>query len=52
MVPYTEGLVESYKTICGKYGVQVYFKGGNTLKNLLMFPKDKEEMTKQSNIIY
>ena len=27
-------------------------QGGNTLKNLLMFPKDKEEMKKQSNIIY
>ena len=51
VVPYTKGLCESYKTICGKYGVQVYFKGGNTLKEL-MFPKDKEEMTKQSDIIY
>ena len=46
------GLCESYKTICGKYGIQVYFKGGNILKELLMFPKDKEETTKQSNIIY
>ena len=27
-------------------------RGGNTLKNLLMFPKDKDEMKKQSNIIY
>ena len=25
---------------------------GNTLENLLMFPKDKDEMKKQSNIIY
>ena len=32
VVPYTKGLCESYKTICSKYGVQVYFKGGNTLK--------------------
>ena len=52
VVPYTKGLCESYKTICGKYGVQMYFKGGNTLKNLLMFPKDKEEITKQTNIVY
>ena len=52
VVPYTKGLCESYKSICSKYGVQVYFKGGNTLKNLLMFPKDKDEMKKQSNIIY
>ena len=52
VVPYTKGLCESYKSICSKYGVQAYFKRGNTLKNLLMFPKDKDEMKKQSNIIY
>ena len=52
VVPYTKGLCESYRFICGKYGVQAYFRGGNTLKNLLMFPKDKDEMKKQSNIIY
>ena len=52
VIPYTKGLCESYKSICNKYGVQAYFRGGNTLKNLLMFPKDKEEMKKKSNIIY
>ena len=51
VVPYTKGLCESYKSICSKYGVQAYFKG-NKLKNLLMLPKDKDEMKKQSNIIY
>ena len=52
VVPYTKGLCESHKSICNKYGVQAYFKGGNALKNQLMFPKDKDEMKKQSNIIY
>ena len=52
VVPYTKGLCESYKSIRNKYGVQAYFRGGNTLKNLLMFPKDKDEMKKKSNIIY
>ena len=52
MVPYLQGLHERYKPICSKYGVQVHFKGGNTLKNLLMFPEDREAMTKQSNNIY
>ena len=47
-----KGYVKVYKSICNKYGVQAYFKGGNTLKNLLMFPKDKDETKKQSNIIY
>ena len=52
VVPNSKGLCESYKTICSKYEVQVYFKEGNTLKNLLMFSKDKESITKHSNIIY
>ena len=52
MVPYSKGICESYMNICGRYGVQVHFKGGNTLKNWLMFPKDKDAIIKQSNIIY
>ena len=52
VVPYSQGLCESYKTICSKYGVQVHFKAGNTVTSLLIFPKDKEATTKQSNIIY
>ena len=52
VVPYSQGLCESYKAICSKYGVQVHFKGENTLKNLLMFPKDREAISKQSKIIY
>ena len=35
-----------------KYGVQVYFKGGNTIKNLLMAPKDKDPLMKKSGVIY
>ena len=52
VVPYSQGLCESYKNTCGRQGVQVHFKGGNTLKNLLIFPKDREAITKQSNMIY
>ena len=29
VVPYFKGVSESLKKICGKHGVQVYFKGGN-----------------------
>ena len=42
---YSQGLCESYKTICSKYDGQVHFKGGK-------LPKDKEAVTKQNNIIY
>ena len=35
-----QGLGESFKRTCGKYGVPVYFKGGQTIKGLLVAPKD------------
>ena len=40
------------KNIGRKLGVQVYFKGGTTIKNLLMTPKDKDQIQKQSGFIY
>ena len=32
VIPYYKGISESLKNTCRKYGVQVYFKGGNTIK--------------------
>ena len=52
VVPYYKGLSESLKRTCQKYGVQVYFKGGNTIKSLLMAPKDKDPVMKKSGVIY
>ena len=49
--PYMKGLSESIKNTCKKYGIQVYFKGGKTIKDLLVAPKDKEHITKKSGII-
>ena len=51
-VPYYKGLSESVKKRCSNYGVQVYFKGGTTIKNLLMTPKDIDPMMKRSVVIY
>ena len=51
-VPYTKGLSESFKNICKKYGIQVYFRGGKTIKDPLVAPKDKDHITKKSGIIY
>ena len=42
VIPYTQGLCESVKKICGRYGIQTHFKGGSTIKNLLISPKDKD----------
>ena len=52
VVPYYSGLSESIKNISRKFGVQVYFKGSTTIKNLLMTPKDKDPIQKQSGVIY
>ena len=38
VVPYSRGLNESFKNVCGKAGVQVYFKGNYTIKDLLVPP--------------
>ena len=39
VIPYTKGLSKRFKNIYGKVGVQVHFKGGNTIKNPLVAPK-------------
>ena len=52
IVPYYKGLNESVKKKCNNYGVQVAFRGGTTIKNLLVAPKDKDPMLKKSGVIY
>ena len=51
-VSYYRGLSESVKKRCSNYGVQVYFRGGTAIKNLLMAPKDLDPMMKKSGVIY
>ena len=48
VIPYTQGLCESIKKICGRYSIQTHFKGGSTIKNLLV----KDPMVNQSDGIY
>ena len=52
VIPYVPGICESIKNIGKKHGVAVYFKGNRTLKNILVSPKDKDEMANKSSIIY
>ena len=52
VVLYYQGLSESIKRSCKKYGLQVHFKGGLTIKNLLMALKDKDHILKKSGVIY
>ena len=52
VVPYHQGLSESYKRICKKYGIELHLKGVHTIKDLLMAPKDKDPLLKKSGVIY
>ena len=42
VIPYTQWLVKSFKNTCGKYGIQTYFKGNTTIKQVLIKPKDQD----------
>ena len=52
VIPYSKGFGESFKNICKKYGIKVYFKGEKTIENLLVSPKDKDNFKKKNNVIY
>ena len=52
VVPYHQGLSERIKRSCNKFGIQVFIKGGQTIRNLLMAPKDKDPITNKSGVIY
>ena len=43
VIPYTQGLCESIKKISGRYGIQTHFKGGRTIKSLLVPPRTKTQ---------
>ena len=52
VVPYVEGMGESLKKICRKHGVDMHFKGGRTLRNILVQPKDEEKIINKKCVIY
>ena len=52
VMPYTKGVAKSIKKICGKYDIQVHFKGNTTMKQILMKPKDQDPKDNKSGIIY
>ena len=51
-VPYFPGLSEAFKKIFKYTAVQVCFKGVNTLKSLLVHPKDKVPTSQKKDIVY
>ena len=51
-VPYFPGLSESFKKIFRYTTIQVCFKGVNTLKSMLMHPKDKISIDQKKDVVY
>ena len=52
VVPFIPGTSEKFKRLCKAKGIQVHYKGINTLRTLLGNPKDKDPKTHKSGIIY
>ena len=52
LVPYVQGMIESCKNIYRKHRVEMYFEGGNTIKELLVHPKDGDTILQESGVIY
>ena len=52
VVPYIPNASEKFKKVCKRKGIQVHFKGSNTLRTALGNPKDKGPKANQTGIIY
>ena len=52
VIPYTQGLCGSIKKICGRYGIQTYFKGCNTIRNLLVSPQGQRPYGQHREAMY
>ena len=52
VIPYVQGLGESIKCTCTKYGIQTYFRGNRTIKQMLVRPKDQDPKERKSGVIY
>ena len=52
VVPYIHGLEERFKRTCNSLRIQVHFKWTNTIKTLLMSPKDRDNKLQKHWVIY
>ena len=51
-LPYIQGVSEKLERIYKKYGAKIYHKPYNTLRNILVNPKDKTPIDKKSGVVY
>ena len=52
VVPYIQGLSESCKNICRKHEVEMYFRGVNTIRDLLVHLQNRDTILQKSGVIH
>jgi len=52
VVPYVEGVSERFTRVLKQYNISTATKPHNTLRNLLVHPKDKREPHNSTDVIY
>ena len=52
MAPYVQGVSEKVKRVFSNYGISTCFKPHQTLRQLLVAPKDKTKVQEQSGVVY
>ena len=52
VLPYVRGASEALRRIFNKRGITVHFKPQNTLRSLLVAPKDRTPISQCSNVVY
>jgi hypothetical protein len=50
--PYVQGLSENLQRICKDFGIKVAHRPINTLRELLVHPKDKQDKDHNSGVVY
>ena len=51
-VKWVKAWSKSCKNICRKHGVEMHFRGGNTISDLLVHPKHRVTILQKSRVIY
>ena len=52
VLPYTAGISEDIRCMCGKYEMKVIFKAGRSLRSVLAKVKDPLPMKKKAKVVY
>ena len=52
VVPYIQGTGEKIKKVCKSKGIPVHFMGTNTLRTLLVTPKDKDPVKEENAMLF